>query len=153
MFFFSILFNISEKRANAREELTKLRDSWGKSLKRISNEGLSVIDSLGAADQNKTAEPNVPSKQFVPARNNWAVSKGLVDSDSESEHDIVPETEVESGDESDNEDDANGGNEFVANEAEEVGSDYNSGDSMDEEERHEIEGNFHFETRIHFQLT
>lgn len=135
--FFFFIRIISEKRANAREKLVQLKDSWSKSLKRISGEASAPIDRQGLADESKAAEKEVPAKKSVPARNNWGMSNGLVDSDSDTELEEVPDSEEES----DAENEANS-NEFIQNEAEEV-EHYDTGDSMDEDERREIEGLFH----------
>lgn len=125
---------MSEKRASAREGLNKLAESWSKSLKRISNKASEPIDRLGLDDESKKAEEDVPPKESVPARNNWGMPNGLVDSDSDADNEVVPDSEQESDEESE----ANS-NEFVNDMADEV-DDYNSGDSMDENERRDIEG-------------
>lgn len=128
---------ISEKCANAREKLVQLKDSWSKSLKRISGEASAAIDRHGLADESKAAEKEVPAKKSVAARNNWGMSNGLVDSDSDTELEVVPDSEEESDDENEA-----SSNELIQNEAEEV-EDYDTGDSMDEDERREIEGLFY----------
>lgn len=114
--------------------LQKLKESWSKSVKRndLSSESPKAIDKLGS-EQNENAAP----KKSVAARNNWAVSNDLIDSESELEE-TVAESSDEGSDEA--ESDEESGNSMFDDEAEEV-EDYNSGDSMDEDERHEIEGN------------
>lgn len=116
-----------------REHLQKLRESWNKSVKRnsLSNESPKAIDKLGS-EQTENAAP----KKSVAARNNWSVSNGLIDSESELEE-TVPESSEEGSDE---ECDEESENSMFDDEAEEV-VDYNSGDSMEEDERREIEGN------------
>lgn len=135
-------------RAKAREELKKLSESWNKSIKEysISSDAPRPIDVSGifntsdkvnsAAVADKRKDDDAPAKKSVPARNNWGISNGLVDSDSEPEHDLVAETEEEGSDEEDSDENSNG---IIDDQAEEV-EDYNSGDSMDEEERREIDG-------------
>lgn len=101
------------------------------------------IDTLGADKNDKTED--APQKSAVPARNNWSV--GLVDSDSEEES-IVPDSDGEAHDVEDEQEDEQSDNEFINDEAEEAGEDYQSGDSMDEDERRELNGiisfNFHY---------
>lgn len=116
------------------EMSNNLRASWSKTAKRISlsEDSPDPIDALGI-DTSKKMDDEV-KKEAVPARNNWSV--GLVDSDSEPES-IVPDSEDEQEEEcSDEQSD----NEFIDDQAEEVES-YSSGDSMDEDERREIDGN------------
>ncbi|XP_055300986.1 mucin-2 [Sitodiplosis mosellana] len=126
-----------EARAEARENLQILRDSWSKSIKRnsLSNEPSKPIDALGTADTSSKIDEQ-PAKKAVPARNNW---KGLVDSESEPEEDeLIPESDEGSDNEGEEEEES--GNEFV-DDVVEVIEDYESGDSMDEEERREREEN------------
>lgn len=81
-------------------------------------------------------------KVAVVARNNWGISNGIVDSDSEDDVDFIPDTEEGSDGESqedEDEDEHEEQNEFIDDEVEVI-EDYQSGDSMDEEERREIEG-------------
>ncbi|XP_031634025.1 protein slender lobes [Contarinia nasturtii] len=123
-----------ENREKARDSLKKLQDSWNKSIARHSLDSSNPIDALGVADASDKTEEE-PVKKVV-ARNNWAILKGLVDSE-DSDDDIVPETEEGSDEENEDEEEANA---FVDDEAEEV-LDYETGDSMDDEERREIEEN------------
>lgn len=123
-------------RAEARDHLKKLSESWNESVKRnsLSNESPKPIDKLGVADTAKAEEK--PAKKAVPARNNWS---HLVDSESEPEQDeLVLETDEG---ESQGEEGEETENEFVDDEVEVV-ENYESGDSMDEEEKREIEGLF-----------
>lgn len=123
--------------ANARESLKKLKDSWNKSIKHsiISNESPTSIDRSGVSNTSNTEKQ--PAKEAVPARNNWGISKGLVDSESESEDsEVVPDTEEVTDDETEESE-----NELIDDGAEVI-ENYQSGDSMDEDERREIEGRF-----------
>lgn len=107
-----------------------LKDSWSKSVKRNSlmNESPKPIDKLGTDQIEKES-----AKKSVPVKNNW--QKGLIDTDSESEddEDYIAESCEEEDDISDSEDS------MIDVEADEI-ENYNSGDSMDEEERQEIKG-------------
>lgn len=122
-----------EEYDSAIENLNVLSQSWNKSVKRnsIGEDGPSSIDGLGVQ------EPKVKesSKKAVPARNNWSVSKGLIDSDSESD----VEDDVENEEESDDDDDSEHSG-FKADEAEYV-EDYESGDSLEEEDREYLHNN------------
>lgn len=91
-----------------------------------------------AITESRTKLEEIKSKPIVVARNNLDIAKHLVDSDTsddDSEADLMPEN-----DEVDNADDENvhETNEFVDDEAESVGDDYETGDSMDDEEREEM---------------
>lgn len=135
LFFPLSIKSFIEVRAEARENLKKLSDSWNKSIKRnsLTNESPKPIDAMGVADtSSKTDTPKVA----VPARNNW---KGIVDNESESdsENEMVPESDEEGS--SDFEEEESESDEFIDAEAEMI-ENYESGDSMDEEERREIEG-------------
>lgn len=96
----------------------------------ISNDSPTAID---ASNESSEQVDDQPAKKSVAARNNWA-APGLIDTESEpeSEVDIVRDSE-ESCEEEEHSDN------FLDDGAEEV-NDYNSGDSMDEDERQEIDG-------------
>lgn len=137
-FFYLSIKSFIETRAEARENLKKLSESWNKSIKRNSftDKSPKPIDALGVADTS--SKPDTP-KVAVPARNNW--KKDIVDNESEleSENELVPESDEEGS--SDYEEEDSESDEFVDAEAEVIDN-YESGDSMDEEERREIEGAF-----------
>lgn len=119
-------------RAEARENLKKLSESWNKSIKRnsLSNQSPKPIDASGDADTSGKMEEK-SAKKAVPARNNWST---VVDTESEPEEDdLIPESdEGTDGEEEESE------NEFF--DSVDVIEDYESGDSMDEEERREMKG-------------
>lgn len=102
----------------------------------MSDDSSNAIDALGI-DTEKQGEDE-PKKEVVTARNTWTV--GLVDSDSES---IIHDTDEEGGDEEDEDSGENSdeGNEYIDDEAEVV-ENYNSGDSMDSDQRREMAGMF-----------
>lgn len=134
LYFFRI-----EMHAKARESLKQMQISYTTTIKRtaIPNE---PIDRSGVEESSKTEEGS--AKKFVPARNNWsAASNGLItnDSDVEDEDEVIAETEQEDCEEESEEESENFGNKFHDDEAEVV-EDYQSGDSMDEEEKREIQG-------------
>lgn len=124
-----------------------MSDSWNKSIKRnsISDESPKPIDRLNAADtSSKTDTPKVS----VPARNNW---KGLVDNESQSESDeeMVPESDEEGS--SYYEEEESESDEFLDAQVEVI-ENYESGDSMDEDERREIQGlcSIHFRKELEY---
>lgn len=91
--------------------------------------------SSRVTDSNSAKE--APAKKSVPARNNW--SRKLVDSESEPEEVELILISEDASDDGSDEDMEKSENEFIDDEAEEV-ENYQSGDSMDEEEKREIEG-------------
>lgn len=122
--------------------MKKLQDSWNKSIKRssLSNDSTNPIDTLNITNSSKV-EAESPKKAVV-ARNNWGISNGIVDSDSEEDVDFIPHSEEDSDGESQEDEDEHEHeerNELVDDEVEVI-ENYESGDSMDEEERREIEG-------------
>lgn len=130
MFFFQLFLDVADKNA---EKQQKFGASWSKPIRQVSltYDSPKPIDTLGA-DATDTTEDE-PPKNAVPARNSWTV--GIVDSESEAE--ILPDSEEENQEDEQSESDEN---EFLDDEAEEAGEDYVSGDSMDEDERREVEG-------------
>lgn len=120
------------------EKPQKFGESWSKPIRQVSltYDSPKPIDALGT-DTNDKIEVE-PQKKAVPVKNNWSV--GLVDSESEDE--IVPDSE--GGEEEEEEEEISGDeqsdNEFLNDEAIEAGPDYQSGDSMDSSERREAEG-------------
>lgn len=147
-FFRIFLFNklidchsiFTEEREKARDSLKKLQESWNMSIKRRSvdaNDASIPIDTLGAAEvDSKTDEKPV---EKVTARNTWKPVQSICDTENEEE---IAETE-EGSDESGEEEEIFERSEYVLYQAEEA-EDYESGDSMDEDERREIEGKFFF---------
>lgn len=109
----------------SREKLKKLSTSWTHSIKRNSIDA-PYIDGLGVKNKSLTGAVDEASpKKFIAARNR------LEDSDdSDHRHDGEDEDEVEKPK-----------NEFVVDEAGEATDGYESGDSMNSEERLEIEEN------------
>lgn len=108
----------------SRDKLKEMSASWTQSIKRNSIE-LPYIDGLGV--QNKSAVgavDDVTPKKFITARNRLEDSDES-DPDEDQDEDEEPEKPR---------------NEFIADEAEEIDG-YQSGDSMDSEERREIEEN------------
>lgn len=109
----------------SREKLKTLSTSWTNSIKRNSVDA-PYIDGLGVKNKSLTgAVDEAPPKKFVAARNRLEESD-----DSELGHDEEDENEVEKHK-----------NEFVIDEAGEATDGYESGDSMQSEERQEIEEN------------
>lgn len=100
----------------------------------LTNDSPKPIDKFGI-DQTE----DMTSKKSVAARNNWNIAKGLIDSDTEPEEtESIAESDEECDDEEDD-DEEGSENELVDDEAEEI-EDYNSGDSIDEDERQEFKG-------------
>lgn len=93
----------------------------------MSEDAPEAIDAFGI-DKSKNEEPK---KEAVVARNNWCA--GLIDSESE-QGSVAPDSDGESESEQSK-------NEFIDDEADEA-ENYNSGDSMDSDERREIAGMF-----------
>lgn len=114
-----------------QQKLEPLSQSWKQPLQSVSTEkaGTSGIDTL---DNKEDQVDEQPAKVAVPARNNWAITKGLIDSDSESEPepDNIPNIENE-GEQSQEENEHSG---LLDDKAEAV-DDYESGDSENEEDR------------------
>lgn len=116
----------------SREKLKKLSTSWTHSIKRNSIDA-PYIDGLGVKDKSLTgAVDEAPPKEFIAARNRLEESD-----DSDHGHDEEDENELEKPK-----------NEFVVDEAGEATDGYESGDSMQSEERREIEENEFIEEGI-----
>lgn len=121
-------FSVTEHLKASRERLKQLSSSYTQSVKRNSLDA-PFIDGFGVQNKSATAAlGEAPPKKFFAARNR------LEDSDS-SDHD---NDEVEENTPK---------NEFVEDEAVEAMG-YQSGDSMDSEERRDIEDNEHVEDGI-----
>lgn len=123
--------------ADFQQKLKPLSQSWNQSLQSVSTEktGTSGIDTL---DNKKDQVDEQPAKVAVPVRNNWAITKGLIDSDSEPEPepDNIQKIENE-GEQSEEESEHSG---LLDDKAEAV-DDYESGDSENEEDRQYREEN------------
>lgn len=106
------------------EKLNKARDSTNKQ----------IADLIESKTPTETEKP----KPFVIARNNWSFGNGLVDTESDPDSNdgsIINETVYSDEHEAEESD-----NSLIDDEVEVV-DDYESGDSMDEDERQEIEEN------------
>lgn len=114
-----------------QQRLKPLSESWNQSIKA----GTSDIDKI---DNKGDQVDEQPAKVAVPVRNNWSVTKGLIDSDSESEPETDHVSASENGGEQSGEESESSG--FIIDKAEAV-DDYESGDSEDEEDRQYREEN------------
>lgn len=128
--------SIDDTKETTEDEQNFRRKSWSKTVKRISlsDDLPKPIDALGIETKEKTEGES--KKEAVTARNNWIVD--LVDSESEQDS-VVPDSDEEISDEQS--DDEHSGNLFIDDEAEEA-ENYNSGDSMDSDDRREVKGIF-----------
>lgn len=114
----------SEHLKGSRDKLKEMSANWSQSIKRNSID-LPYIDGLGVQNKSATgAVEEVTPKRFIAARNRLEDSEES-DPDQDQDKDEEPEKPR---------------NEFIVDEADEIDG-YQSGDSMDSEERREIEEN------------